>query len=200
MASSPSSSQASAAPLTIRTPRLELIAATLPFVQAEVAGTDHLAAMINADVTSWPPPGNDENSLRWTLDKLQAHPEPAGFHVWYVILTERERRRLVGMVAFKGAPDENGTIEAGYSINEEFQRQGIATEATRAIMTRAFENPAVRVITAETFPELEASRKVMQRCGMSFLGDGSEPRAIRYGVTREQFFKFLKSCDASTRL
>jgi ribosomal-protein-alanine N-acetyltransferase len=187
-------------PLTLRTPRLELIAGTLPLVQAEVAGTDHLAAMIKADVESWPPPGNDENSLRWTLDKLQAHPEPAGFHVWYVILTAREQRKLVGMVAFKGPPDENGTIEAGYSINEKLQRQGIATEATRAIMKWAFQNPAVRVITAETFPELEASKKVMQRCGMAFLGDGSEPRAIRYGVTREPFFKFLKSSDAATRL
>ncbi len=200
MASSPSSSQASAAPLTLRTPRLELIAATLPLVQAEVAGTEHLVAMIKVDVERWPPPENDENSLRWTLDKLQAHPEAAGFHVWYVILTEGQRRGLVGMVAFKGPPDENGTIEAGYSINEKFQRQGIATEATRAIMKWAFQNPAVRVITAETFPELEASKKVMQRCGMSFLGDGSEPRAIRYGVTREQFFKFLKSCDTASPL
>jgi ribosomal-protein-alanine N-acetyltransferase len=191
MSSSSKSTQALNEKLVLRTPRLELVAATLPLIEIEVSGAANLAASLNAELESWPPPGNDESSLRWTLEKMQARPEYAGFHVWYVILTERERRTLIGMVAFKGPPDENGTIEAGYSINENYQRQGIATEGTRAIMKWAYENPAVRVITAETFPELEASKKVMQRCGMVFLGDGSEPRAIRYGVTRAAFSTFL---------
>jgi RimJ/RimL family protein N-acetyltransferase len=193
MASSPIPISAPDVRLVLQTPRLELVAATLALIEAEVAGAEHLAALLKAEVETWPPPGNDENSLRWTLEKLQAHPKNAAFHVWYVILAEQERRTLIGLVAFKGPPDEAGTIEAGYSINEKFQRQGIGTEATRAIMRWAFENPAVRVITAETFPELEPSKKVMQRCGMSFLGDGSESGTVRYGVTREEFSQFLET-------
>jgi ribosomal-protein-alanine N-acetyltransferase len=192
MSSSPIPAPVQTAQLILRTSRLVLVAATLSLIETEMSGATNLAASLNAELESWPPPGNDESSLRWTLEKMQAHPEYAGFHVWYVILTEGERRTLIGMVAFKGPPDEDGTIEAGYSINEKYQRQGIATEATQAIMNWAYENPAVRVITAETFPELEASKKVMQRCGMVFLGDGSEPRAIRYGVTREAFSTFLQ--------
>jgi ribosomal-protein-alanine N-acetyltransferase len=193
MSSSPIPGETSDSPLFLRTSRLELIAATLPMIEAEVAGVDNLSAMLNVKVEAWPPPGNDANSLGWTLEKLQAHPEHAGFHIWYVILTERQRRTLVGMVAFKGPPDDSGVIEAGYSINEKHQRLGIATEATRAIMKWAFGNPAVRVITAETLVDLEPSMKVMQRCGMSFRGNGSEPGTIRYGITREEFIKFMDS-------
>lgn len=174
--------------LRLRTSRLEIIAATLPLIEAEVEGSAKLASMLQTEVDSWPPPGNDASSLRWTYEKLKADPEHAGYFVWYVVLAEESSRKLIGLVAFKGPPDESGTIEAGYSVLENYQKQGMATEATRAIMQWAFRNPAVRLITAETFPELQASIKVMERCGMKFLGEGSsEPGAIRYGVTREDF-------------
>ena len=180
-------------PLKLSTGRLELIAATLPLIETEAAGTPNLSTALNAEIEGWPPPGNDENSLQWSVEKLRAHPEHTGFHIWYVILLDGQHRKLVGLVAFKGPPDEQGTIEAGYSIVEKYQRRGIATEATRAMMRWAFEDPHVKRITAETFPELEASIKVMKGCGMQFLGDGSsEPGAIRYGVTRDQFLQFQR--------
>jgi [ribosomal protein S5]-alanine N-acetyltransferase len=178
--------------LRLRTLRLELIAATLPLVEAEITGPAHLAELLSAEIETWPPPLNDEDSLQWTVEKLRAHPEHAGFYVWYVILLESGLRKLVGLVAFKGPPDERGTVETGYSVLEKYQRQGIGTEATRAIMRWAFEDPSVKRITAETFPQLEASIKVMERCGMTFLGAGSsEPGAIRYGVMKEEFERFL---------
>lgn len=179
-------------PLRLETKRLELIAATLPLIEAELAGRANLSSMLSAEIEAWPPPGNDANSLQWSVDKLRANPDHRGFHIWYVILLEGQRRRLVGLVAFKGPPDEQGIIEAGYSVLEQYQRRGLGTEATCAIMRWAFEDPRVKLVTAETFPELEASIKVMKGCGMTFLGDGSsEPGAIRYGVTKEEFARFL---------
>ena len=178
--------------LKLRTPRLEIVAASLPLIETEAQDAVKLAATLNAEIEDWPPPGNDENSLRWSVEKLRAHPEHAGFHIWYVIFLEDHHRKLVGLVAFKGPPDQQGTIESGYSIVERYQRQGIGTEATRAIMRWAFEDPRVKQITAETFPELQASIKVMKGCGMTFLGaSSSEPGAIRYGVMKQEFEKFL---------
>ena len=178
--------------LKLRTPRLEIVAASLPLIETEAQGAVKLAAMLDAEIEDWPPPGNDENSLQWSVEKLRAHPEHAGFHVWYVILLEDHHRKLVGLVAFKGPPDQQGTIESGYSIVERYQRQGIGTEATRAIMRWAFEDPRVKQITAETFPELQASIKVMKGCGMTFLrASSSEPGAVRYGVMKQEFERFL---------
>jgi len=180
--------------LRLRTERLELVAATLALVEAELAGSQHLGRLLQAEVESWPPPLNDEHSLRWTIDKLRAHPEHAGFFAWYVVLAEDEKcqigkRILVGMVGITGPPDQSGAIEVGYSVLEKFQKQGIGTEATRALIKWAFDHPAVQTITAQTFPALAPSIRVMEHCGMSCLGDGSEPGTIRYGITREQFQK-----------
>src|SRR5262249_36586612 len=158
----------------------------------EVTATANLLTALEAEIEAWPPPGNDESSLSWTVERLRANPAGTGFYIWYVILLEDQCRKLVGLVAFKGPPDADGTIEAGYSIVEKLQRGGMEQEATRAIWQGAFENPAVKLITAETFPELESSIKVMERCGMKFLGLGtSEPGAIRYGVNRENFEMFM---------
>lgn len=173
----------------LRTSRLEIIATTLPLIEVEVENPAKLAVLLHAEIDKWPPPGNDEATLRWTYEKLKADPSSAGSITWYVVLTEDDRRKLIGLVAFKGPPDHAGTIEAGYSILEAYQQRGIGSEATRAIMQWAFQNPAVRRIDAETFPELRHSIRVMERCGMNFLGPGSEPGAIRYGVTREEFAK-----------
>jgi [ribosomal protein S5]-alanine N-acetyltransferase len=185
--------------LVLRTPRLEIVAATLSLIETEASNLVRLGDILNAEIENWPPPGNDANSLQWSVEKLRADPEHCGFHIWYVILIKPEKRTLVGLVAFKGPPDDQGTIEAGYSVLENYQRRGIGTEATRAIMQWAFESPAVKQITAETFPELEASIKVMKGCGMAFLGRGSsEPGAIRYGVTKEDFEQFLaENCHSS---
>ncbi len=103
MASSPIPISAPDVRLVLQTPRLELVAATLALIEAEVAGAEHLAALLKAEVETWPPPGNDENSLRWTLEKLQAHPKNAAFHVWYVILAEQERRTLIRIGGFQRA-------------------------------------------------------------------------------------------------
>jgi ribosomal-protein-alanine N-acetyltransferase len=173
--------------LRLRTPRLELIAATLPLIESEVCSPAKLSSLLQAEVGTWPPPLNDESSLGWTHEKLKENPDGAGFFVWYVVSNEHQSRKLVGIVAFKGPPDAEGTIEAGYSILEKHQKRGIGTEATRAIMQWAFRSPAVRQINAETFPELRPSIRVMERCGMTFRGEGSEVGTIRYGVTREEF-------------
>ena len=173
--------------LTARSEHLELIAATLPLVQAEMSSGVKLGSLLRAEIENWPPPLNDEHSLQWTFERLQSYPQHAGFFSWYVVLVEEHRRLLIGLVGMKGPPDEHGIVEVGYSILEKFQRRGFGSEATLALMHWAFQNPDVKQITAETFPELTPSIRVMERCGMTFLAPGSEPGTIRYGITRETF-------------
>ena len=135
----------------LATSRLEIIAATLPLLKLEVSSPATLASALDADLETWPPPLNDAGSLRWTCEKLRANPGRVGFFSWYVVLTNEQRRKLIGLVAFKGPPDNDGMIETGYSVLQNYQKQGIGTEATCAIMQWAFENPSVRRIDAETF-------------------------------------------------
>jgi len=75
-----------------------------------------------------------------------------------------------------------GTAGSGrYGIVASHQGKGYATEATQALLDWVCRDPRTRRIIAETLPRLGASIAVMEKCGMSFLGEGSEPGAIRYG-------------------
>jgi RimJ/RimL family protein N-acetyltransferase len=78
-------------------------------------------------------------------------------------------------------------VEIGYSVMEEHQHHGYGTEAAGAFIVWAFSHPEVTRVIAETLPELRPSLRVMERNGMRYLGKGSEPGVIRYGVTREEF-------------
>jgi RimJ/RimL family protein N-acetyltransferase len=78
-----------------------------------------------------------------------------------------------------------GTVEVGYGVLPEYRRQGLASEATQALIDRAFDQPEVDRVVAETYPHLSGSMAVMMRCGMNLIGEGSEEGVVRYGITRE---------------
>ena len=90
----------------------------------------------------------------------------------------------MGAGGYKGPPATDGSVEIGYSILPEYQQRGFATEAVEALVTRAFENPDVTRVTAETLPDLSPSIGVLEKTGFELLGEGSEPGVIRYGRER----------------
>jgi ribosomal-protein-alanine N-acetyltransferase len=65
-------------------------------------------------------------------------------------------------------------IWVGYSIVPNYRGRGFASEATRALIERAFERPGIHRITAECLDYNVASLKVLERMGMrhvSFAGE-----------------------------
>ena len=147
---------------------------------------DDLAALLDVPrPASWPPPLNDQASQQWFVDMLRADPHAVGWGIWYVIAVDTNRA-LVGNIGFKGRPS-NGSCEIGYSILPPFQSRGYATEAARALIAWAFSHSDVDRVTAETLPELSASIRVMEKCGMRFVGEGKPEegaRTVRYAVLR----------------
>ena len=81
--------------------------------------------------------------------------------------------------------DPRSFLEKNYNasgiILDEFQNLGYATEAVMALIKWGFQHPSVQMITAETFPSLYPSIRVMEKCGLSFMGAGSEEGTLRYG-------------------
>src|SRR5881397_1101624 len=170
--------------------RLEMIAATPEMIRAEIHDRVGFTRLVKAQVPpGWPPPLNDERSQQWTLQFLISNPDAVGFGYWYIALLDPRAggTSLVGIAGFKGKPTPDGTVEVGYSVMEDRQRNGYGTEAAAALIAWAFEHSEVRRVVAETYPHLRPSIRVMERNGMSFLGSGSEEGVIRYGITREAF-------------
>jgi len=174
----------------MRTARLELIAATAEMVRAEIHLREEFERLVGARVPAgWPPPLNDEASMRWTLKLLMSNPDIVGYAAWYVALPdpEGEGKTLIGQAGFKGPPGADGTVEVGYSIMEEQQRKGYGTEATGALVHWAFSHPEVSRVVAETYPHLRPSLRVMEKNGMTFMGPGSEEGVIRFGIERAAY-------------
>lgn len=129
--------------------------------------------------TNWPPEHHDQDVIDWVLRALD-HLEPlAPWRFYYIQL--RDPATLAGTCGFKQAPDARGCVEVGYSVLAQFQGRGIASEAVMALMRVAFDAGAVEV-AAETFPTLPASLRVMEKCGMSKVGVGTDPGTVRYSL------------------
>jgi uncharacterized damage-inducible protein DinB len=94
---------------------------------------------------------------------------------------------VAGIVGFKGRPNAEGTVEIGYSVLAEYQRQGIASEAAAGLVEQAFRAGDVRRVIAETLPALTGSIRVLERNGFRLIGEGSEPGVIRFELTRSDF-------------
>ena len=61
-----------------------------------------------------------------------------------------------------------------------FQGRGYATEGTKALIDWALARSSLNTISAQTFPSLPKSIRVMEKCGMKFVGAGDEEGSVRY--------------------
>ncbi|MBR4695956.1 MAG: GNAT family N-acetyltransferase [Selenomonadaceae bacterium] len=101
------------------------------------------------------------------LDGYLAHPEQGE---WYAIwMVTRRDGVQVGDLSFKGL-NEDGSVEIGYGISDEFQGQGYATEAVKATVDWALKQDGVLRVEAETEPDNTASQRILAKCG--FVSNG----------------------------
>lgn len=170
-------------PEPLETARLVLRAATAELARAELAGAAAFARALDAGIPpGWPPPFNDESSMRWILDALEADPGACGWLSWYFLLKDAAggRATAVGTGGFKGRPDRHGTVEIGYSVMETHQRQGIAPEAVGALVAWAFGQPGVTRIIAHTLPDGRASMRVLAKNAFEYVGPGLEEGTVLF--------------------
>lgn len=153
--------------------------------EADLQNSSELSVLLNATLpASWPPPLNDENSKRWLVDLLAAHPGAVGWAMWYFILDDGART-VIGNGGFKGEP-VNGLVEIGYSIVPEFQKLGYATEAVGELIAWAFRHEDVHRIIAETFPSFEPSKALLRKLGFRLTDGASEPSLVRLQILKAQ--------------
>lgn len=173
--------------MRIETSRLTLVAVTLEMIEAELGDRAGLALLLGAEVPlDWPPPLNDENTMRWTRDHLAANPDNGGWGTWYMLLRrDDEDPLLMGVGGFKGKFVAPGTCEVGYSVMETHQKNGYATEFVTALTAWAFAHPEIDRVVAHTLPELTPSIRVLEKNGFT-PADPLEPEAIMFELRRSR--------------
>jgi RimJ/RimL family protein N-acetyltransferase len=169
----------------LKTGRLRLVAITPEMLAAEHnSDAVELARLLKAKLThEWPPVDWEPHVYRIILKQYDEWPESFGWHR-YVLLDGGfgRPRTLVGAIG--GFPRAHGDVEIGYSTLPEFQRRGYATTFATKLVEWLLTLDGVQSVCAQTYPRLPESIKVMQRCGMSFVGEGDDPGTVRYRRTR----------------
>jgi len=170
------------AALSLTTSRLRLVPATPALVDIELSDQERLAGELNVDLPhDWPPEYHDADRLRFTRKALE-DPDAAGWWLHYIVLTDATRPTLVGVAGFKGPPSA-GVVEIGYSVVPSWQRRGVATEATRALVEAAWQRGA-EVVVAHTLPHLEASIGVLRKLAFA-ASESREAGVLAFALPRE---------------
>lgn len=119
-----------------------------------------------------------------------------GYGFWAAEL--RESGEFIGWFHLRppadAPPDEP---ELGYRLVRSAWGRGLAAEGSQALIDYAFSRCGARRVVAETMVVHTASRRVMEKCGMSlvrtFHADwpfpipGDEQGDVEYAITREQW-------------
>ena len=106
-----------------------------------------------------------------------------------LIVTREEARKVVGSVIFDGKPSADGTCSIAYGVEEMSQGKGYATEALRASISWALEQPECRRIRASTSKWHKGSMRVLEKVGMTCVGEREDPDAgmmLVYEISREK--------------
>lgn len=125
-----------------------------------------------------------------SLESFDFKPYPGRKDLFAIRL--KETGKLIGIILFFDARD--GACEIGYGIGSKYWGHGYATEAVRRFLDYLFFERDFRTVCASFFSGNEASRRVMEKCGMrysrfsekelSYLG--VERDLVYYSVDRDQ--------------
>ena len=127
-------------------------------------------AQLNADtrVMQFFPSRLSRQESDRAVDRIEAHFAEHGFGLFAAEL--RNQRLFIGFVglavpnfAVHFAP----CVEIGWRIATEHWRQGLATEAARAVLHYAFGPLGLHEVVSFTVPANLASRRVMEKIGMT---------------------------------
>jgi RimJ/RimL family protein N-acetyltransferase len=164
--------------MTLTTARMRLIPATAETVRAEIEDRPTFAALLGAAIPADWPPEMLSDALPWFLEQLETLPERVGWLTWYGVLLGPDPV-LAASGGFTGPPQE-GTVEVGYSVLPQFQRQGYATEMIASLIEWARTQPAVRRVIADARPDNTPSVRLLRRLGFTASGPGAQPDLTRF--------------------
>jgi RimJ/RimL family protein N-acetyltransferase len=124
---------------------------------------------------------------------LRAYERFEGFGVWAAI--ERSTGKFVGWFEFyprkDAVPEE---VELGYRLRRSAWGKGYATEGSRALIRKGFTELGVQRVVAETMAVNSASRRVMEKAGLTYVRtfhqewperiEGDEHGDVEYALTK----------------
>ena len=149
-------------------PRSERLDAELPDPAAHLEFAD--AQLNDPLVAPWHGGPRPRERVESMLAAQAAQAAEAGFCLWW--WRERESGELVGYTGLnRDEVEGRPAVEVGWSIAPSRWGEGLASEAARAAVAWGFERCGLERIVSFTLPDNAASRRVMERIGMTYAGE-----------------------------
>jgi RimJ/RimL family protein N-acetyltransferase len=99
---------------------------------------------------------------------LSYHERYNGFGVWAAI--EKSSGMFIGWLSLRPHDESRrDEVELGYRLRRAAWGQGYATEGARALIRKGFDEVGVQRVTANTYEHNAASRRVMEKVGMTLV-------------------------------
>ena len=111
---------------------------------------------------------------------LKKYSDPQWYH-WVIV--PKEEGFPIGTISAANIYNETDTVEVGFCIGSEYWGLGYITEAFAAVIEFFFEEVGANRIEAKYVPGNKASRRVMEKCGLTFEGTLRSSDRIHSGIT-----------------
>ena len=158
--------------MKIATDRLHLLALTPEHLRLALSDPEALEQELGVRVSRTELDGPVRRAIEIKLGKMEAvsDKEVPWLTYWLIVLTDEAFG--AGFAGFKGLDRTTGETEIGYGIDPAVRGRGYMTEAARALIAWAFEDPNCRVVVAPgTLRENIASHRVLEKAGMRRVGE-----------------------------
>ncbi|MBO4423691.1 MAG: GNAT family N-acetyltransferase [Clostridia bacterium] len=106
----------------------------------------------------------------------------------------KETGRLIGIILY--FDEKEDSCEIGYAIGSAYHNNGYATEAAGRFIRYCFEEKGFKTVSASFFAGNEASKRVMEKCGMTFCRY-SKNELTYLGIERDLIYYSITSDKAS---
>ncbi len=114
-------------------------------------------------------PLSRERTRTW-IEVSEANYRTRGYGCFAV--TEKPDDRMIGFCGFAFPPDRPGIVEVIYAFAPSCWGRGYATEAVRGTVAFGFDRCGLTRIEATVDPANDASKRVLEKVGMSYQGRG----------------------------
>ena len=141
---------------------------------------------------------SEHGSLSYTgeyLKYVESRYSIGDFYDWAIVL--KESGKMIGTCGFAKIDIVNNSAEIGYVLNPAYRGREIALEAAERVLRFGFEALELNRIEARYMEGNDASRRVMEKLGMSFEGieresvfvKGSYRTVGKYAILARDFKK-----------
>jgi len=114
--------------------------------------------------------------------------------IWAAL--DKKDLAFMGWFHFRPYHPDPSEIELGYRLKRKYWGNGFASEGSRALIQRGFEELNLDVIVATADPENRASRRVMEKVGLTYEKEYAEVDGfivVKYRLNRGSYLGFEES-------